>query len=158
MATHSSILAWRILWTEEPGGLLSIGSHRVGHNWSDLACVHASILFKGFPNGASGKESTCQWRRHQRLGFDPWIRKIPWSRKRQPTLVFLPGKFHGLRNLVSYSPWGHKELDTTEWLNISRSPIVLKHLIFQKYIYIFPLSLNIWRIQISENCYSREKF
>ena len=32
MATHSSILAWRILWTEEPGGLLSIGSHRVGHD------------------------------------------------------------------------------------------------------------------------------
>ena len=32
MATHSSILAWRILWTEEPGGLLSMGSHRVGHN------------------------------------------------------------------------------------------------------------------------------
>ena len=40
MATHSSILAWRILWTEEPGGLLSMGSHRVGHNWSDLACMH----------------------------------------------------------------------------------------------------------------------
>ena len=38
MATHSSILAWRILWTEEPGGLLSIGSHRVGRNWSNLAC------------------------------------------------------------------------------------------------------------------------
>ena len=32
MATHSSILAWRILWMEEPGGLLSIGSHRVGHD------------------------------------------------------------------------------------------------------------------------------
>ena len=32
MATHSSILAWRILWMEEPGGLLSIGSHRVRHN------------------------------------------------------------------------------------------------------------------------------
>ena len=41
MATHSSILAWRILWTEEPRGLLSIGSHRVGHDWSDLACMHA---------------------------------------------------------------------------------------------------------------------
>ena len=40
MATHSSILAWRILWTEEPGGLLSIGSHRVGHNWRVLACMH----------------------------------------------------------------------------------------------------------------------
>ena len=41
MATHSSILAWRILWTEEPGRLLSIGSHRVRHNWSDLPCMHA---------------------------------------------------------------------------------------------------------------------
>ena len=41
MATHSSILAWRIPWTEEPGGLLSIGSHRVGHDCSDLACMHA---------------------------------------------------------------------------------------------------------------------
>ena len=41
MATHSSILAWRILWTEEPSGLLSMGSHRVGYNWSDLACMHA---------------------------------------------------------------------------------------------------------------------
>ena len=41
MATHSSILSWRILWTEEPGGLPSIGSHRVGQNWSDLACMHA---------------------------------------------------------------------------------------------------------------------
>ena len=41
MATHSSILAWKLLWTEEPGGLLSIALHRVGHSWSDLACRHA---------------------------------------------------------------------------------------------------------------------
>ena len=40
MATHSSALAWRIPWTEEPGGLLSMGQHRVGHDWSDLAYVH----------------------------------------------------------------------------------------------------------------------
>ena len=40
MATHSSILAWRIPGTEEPGGLLSRGSQRVGHNWSNLACMH----------------------------------------------------------------------------------------------------------------------
>ena len=39
MATHSSILAWRIPGTEEPGGLLSVGSHRVGHDWSDLAAA-----------------------------------------------------------------------------------------------------------------------
>ena len=41
MATHSSILAWRIPWTEEPDGLWSIGSQRVGHNWSDLAATAA---------------------------------------------------------------------------------------------------------------------
>ena len=43
MAPHSSALAWKIPWTEEPGGLLSMGSHRVGHDWSDLA-VAASIV------------------------------------------------------------------------------------------------------------------
>ena len=46
-------------------------------------------------------------------GFDPWVRKIPWKRKWQPTPVFLPGKSNGRRNLVGYSPWGRKELDTT---------------------------------------------
>ena len=43
MATHSSILAWRILWTEQPGGLPSMGSHRVGHDWSDLAAAAAEL-------------------------------------------------------------------------------------------------------------------
>ena len=42
MATHSSILAWRIPGTEEPSGLPSLGSHRVGHNWSDLAATAAA--------------------------------------------------------------------------------------------------------------------
>ena len=42
MATHSSILAWRVPWTEESGGLQSTGSHRVGHDWSSLARMHAS--------------------------------------------------------------------------------------------------------------------
>ena len=40
MATHSSILTWSILWKEEPGGVQSIGSQRVGHDWSNLACTH----------------------------------------------------------------------------------------------------------------------
>ena len=39
MAAHSNILAWRIPWTEEPGGLLSTGLRRVGHDMSDLACM-----------------------------------------------------------------------------------------------------------------------
>ena len=47
MATHSSILAWRILWMAEPSGLLSMGSHKVGHNWRALACMHvfSSVQF-----------------------------------------------------------------------------------------------------------------
>ena len=51
-------------------------------------------------------------------GFDPWIGKIPWRRKWQPTLVFLPGESHGWRSLVGYiSPWGRKESDMTERLH-----------------------------------------
>ena len=47
-------------------------------------------------------------------GFSPWVGKIPWRRKWQPTLVFLPGKSHGQRNLVGYSPKGPKEMGKTE--------------------------------------------
>ena len=45
------------------------------------------------------------------------VGKIPWRRKWQPTPVFLPEKSHGQRSLVDYSPWGHKEFDTTEQLH-----------------------------------------
>ena len=55
----------------------------------------------------------------RRQGFDPWVRKIPWRRKWQPTTVLLPGKFHGWQSLVGYSPEGRKELDTTELLHLS---------------------------------------
>ena len=49
MATHSSVLAWRILGTAEPGGLQSMGSHRVGHDWRDLAAVApAGLAYKPF--------------------------------------------------------------------------------------------------------------
>ena len=47
------------------------------------------------------------------------IGRIPWRRERQPTPVFLPGKSHGWRSLVGYSPWGHKESDTTEQLHFT---------------------------------------
>ena len=67
-----------------------------------------------FPGDARRKESACQRRRHKRHGFNLWVRKIPWNKKCQPTPVFLPGKSHGQRSLVGYSPWGHKESDVTE--------------------------------------------
>ena len=57
MATHSSVLAWRIPGTGEPGGLPSMWSHRVGHNWRDLAV--AAGLNLGFPDSSAGKESAC---------------------------------------------------------------------------------------------------
>ena len=44
MATHSSVLAWRIPGTGEPGGLPSLGSHRVRHDWSDLACTYCHFV------------------------------------------------------------------------------------------------------------------
>ena len=66
------------------------------------------------PTWDTGKESTCQYERGKRRGFDPWVGKIPWKKKWPPAPVFLSGKFHGQRSLVSYSPWGPKESDTTE--------------------------------------------
>ena len=68
----------------------------------------------GLPRWLSGKESTCHCRRCKRHGFDPWIGKIPWRRKWQPTPVFLPGESQGQRNLEWYSPCGWKESDMTE--------------------------------------------
>ena len=49
-----------------------------------------------------------------RPGFDPWVGKIPWRRKWQPTLVLLPRESHRQRSLMGYNPWGYKELDMTE--------------------------------------------
>ena len=71
----------------------------------------------GFPRWHTGKESTCQYRRCKRCGFDPWVGKILWSGKWQPTTVFSSAEFHGQRSLVGYSPWGGKESDMTEWLS-----------------------------------------
>ena len=70
------------------------------------------------------QEYTCQCRRCQ---FNPWVGKIPWRRKRQPTSVFLPGKFRKQRSLTGYSPWGHKELDTPEPLNSSPATMPFLH-------------------------------
>ena len=64
------------------------------------------------------KELACHYRRHKRLGFDPQAGKIPWRRAWQPTPGFLPGESLGQRSLVGYSPWGHKESDTTERLSM----------------------------------------
>ena len=78
-------------------------------------CLHPVVLWRannhpkpGLPWWLSGKESACQCRRFR---FNPWVGKIPWRRKWQPTPVLLPGEFQGQRNLVGYSLQGCKELD-----------------------------------------------
>ena len=67
-----------------------------------------------FSGGSDGKSICLQCGRPR---FDPGVGKIPWRRKWQPTLVFLPGNSYGQQNLVGYRPWGRKELDTTERLH-----------------------------------------
>ena len=107
MATHSSILAWRIPWTEEPGGLQSTGSLRVGHDWA------TSLYSTGFPGGSDGKVSDCN------VG-DPG--SIPGSEispggemaTHSSTLAW---RILWERSLVGYSPWGRKKWDTTEQLH-----------------------------------------
>ena len=72
-----------------------------------------------FPGGSHGEESACKGR--SACGFDPWFRKIPWRRERQPIPVFLPGESHGQRSLAGCSPQGHKESDTTEQLTLTEN-------------------------------------
>ena len=115
--TYSSILAWRIPWTEEPGELQSMGSQRVENNRADFFLSLCLGYILGLPGWLRGKESTCQCSRHQTHGFDPWVGKIPWRRKWQPTPVFLPGEPHGQRSLVQSI--GSRESDTNERLSTS---------------------------------------
>ena len=82
----------------------------MGWNWFRYSLVLVAIILWWL----GGKGSVCQCRRHKRHRFDPWVGKIPWRMLWQPTLVFLPGKHHGQKSLVGYSPWGCKESGVTE--------------------------------------------
>ena len=127
MAAHSSVLAWKIPWTEEPGRLWSMRFLRVGHDWA--TSLFTFMLWRRkwhptpvlLPGKSHGQRSL--------VGCSPWgcwvghnwatslslFTFMHWRRKWQPTPVFLPGESHGQRSLAGYSPWGRKESDTTEW-------------------------------------------
>ena len=97
------------------------------------------------PGGSDGKESICQCRRHRRLEFHPWVKKSPWRREWLPTSVFLPGKSHGQRSLVGYSPWGQRDSDTTKWLTQKADVLVLVWLLENPGILIIRVSfLSHW--------------
>ena len=100
-------IRWPKYWSfsispfNEHSGLISFRIY-----WIDLLAARDSRVF-----------SNTAVQKHQFFGTQPSLRSnshIHWRRKRQPTPVFLPGKSHGQRSLVGYSPWGHKDLDMTE--------------------------------------------
>ena len=70
-------------------------------------------IAQGFPGSSVVKNLPDNAVVERDKGSETWVGKIPWSRKWQHAPV-MPGKFHGQRSLVDYSPWGHKELDMTE--------------------------------------------
>ena len=135
MATHSSILVWRIPWTEEPGGLQSTRLQRAGHNWeTSLHFIHKLKIAKS-SHKLRGVIISIFLKKHPQLKYLVFTLTSnyiyfqtfflsshnckSWRRKWQPTPVLLPGKFHGQRSLVGYSPWGCKESDTTEQLHFT---------------------------------------
>ena len=82
--------------------------------WRTMFPTAANGGLSRVPQGLNSKRICLQRRRR---GLNSWVRKISWSRKWQPTPVFLPGKSLWQRSLAVYSPWGHKESEMTEWLN-----------------------------------------
>ena len=124
--------------------------HGVGHDWAtELNWTECELLdpkgtqegenIFGLPRWYSGKESAYQRRRRKRHRFDPWVGKVPCRRKRQPTPVFLPGKFHEQKDLARYRPWGRKQLDPTEQLSTQR-PSDCSHSLRWA-----PWKLTVWR-------------
>ena len=81
-------------WESSP--LLRVGSS----GWDQPSSSSASLSI----------DNSCLCNQTWRCRFDPWVGKFPWSRKWQPTPVFLPGKFHGHKSLAGYSPWGSQRI------------------------------------------------
>ena len=83
---------------------MSVGVARAGK-----ALGLSKDLVGGFPGGSVIKNPPASAGRYRRCRFNPWVGKIPWRMKWQPTPVFLLGESHGQRSLEGYNPWGHKE-------------------------------------------------
>ena len=128
----SHVWLFATLWTVAHQALLSMGFSKQEY-WSGLPCpplgdlpnpgmkpvslASSALVCRFFTARASQvavvvKNSPAK--AGDRFGFGPWIWKIPWRRKWQPTAVFLPGESHGQRSLAGYSPWGHTQSDMTD--------------------------------------------
>ena len=171
MAPHSSTLAWKILWTEEPNRLQSMGCSKSDRterlhfhfspsciregNGNPLQCsslenprdggawwafisrvTQSRIQLKQLSSSSSkhllGASLVAQMAENlpamQEIQVQFLGQEDPWRRGWLPTPVFLPGKPHGQRRLASCSPWGCKELDTTERLTHTHTILPSRHL------------------------------
>ena len=99
---------WRVLPTSSALQVEVMGHFRTKH------LMVGTWPSKGLPLWLSGRDLLAN---AADAGSIPWVGKSPWRRKCQPTPVFLVGESHGQRSLGGYSPWGHKESDTTEQLH-----------------------------------------
>ena len=101
MATHSSMLAWRISWTEEPGGLQSMRTQRVGHDWSNLVHMHGWDSWMAsltrwtwvWVNSGSwwwtGRPGVLRFMASQRVGHD-WATELNWTEADEEETYLLP--------------------------------------------------------------------
>ena len=129
MAPHSSTLAWKIPWMEDPGRLQSMGLLRVGHDWaaslSLFTIMHWRRKWQPTPVFLPGESQG----RGSLVGCHLWgctesdmtastqQQQQERRRRRHPTPVLLPGESHGWRSLMGCSPWGRHESDTTQRLH-----------------------------------------
>ena len=145
MAPHSSTLAWKIPWTEEPGRLQSTGSLRVGHDWGDLAAARANLFWVFITDWCWSWNSNI-WPPHAKswlIGKDPDAGKDWGQEEKGKTedemagwhhrldgreFEWTPGVCDGQGGLACCNSWGRKESDTTEQLNwIEYSIVYMYH-------------------------------
>ena len=87
-------------------------------DFSSVSLLLGLLLHKEIPRASLVTQTVNILPAMQETRVGSWIGMIPWRRKWLPTVVFLPGEFHGQRNLVGYSPGGGKESDTTDGLTL----------------------------------------
>ena len=127
MATHFSILAQRIPWTEDPGMLQSPGSHRVRHDWSDLACMHIVYIYVNatlsihftvsFPNCV-----------HKSVLYEPIIQSDVWKRKKNHILMHIYVKKAEHQRIDAFELWCWRRLLRVPWTARRSNQSILKEI------------------------------
>ena len=117
MATHSSVLAWRIPGMGEPGGLPSMGSHRVGHDWSNLAAAAAAA--------AAMKEFQQEHEWESQPPEDGLGRKKPWVQTAEAGISL--GVWGSAKSLCGYNRGNEARRVGHEFRGSTRSPVVCCH-------------------------------